>query len=78
MAKLMDYKDIHHTMVIRGTTGHMAPEYLRTGELSEKTDVFGYGAMLLELVTGQRSYDDSRSANGDHVILLDWVSICNS
>lgn len=39
-----------------GTVGHIAPEYFSTGESSEKTDVFWYGAMLLELVTGQMAF----------------------
>ncbi|KAF3972717.1 hypothetical protein CMV_003802 [Castanea mollissima] len=49
------------------------PEYLSTGKSSEKTDVFGYGVMLLELITGQRAFDLARLANDDDVMLLDWV-----
>ncbi|CAL5379613.1 unnamed protein product [Camellia sinensis] len=54
LAKLMDYKDTHVTTVVRVTIGHIAPEYLSTGKSSEKTNVFGYGVMLLELIIGQR------------------------
>lgn len=75
LAKLMDYKDTHVTTAVRGTIGHIAPEYLSTGKSSEKTDVFGYGVMLLELITGQRAFDLARLANDDDVMLLDWVSI---
>eukprot|EP01018_Ginkgo_biloba_P029207 Gb_23247 [translate_table: standard] len=53
--------------------GHIAPEYLSTGRSSEKTDVFGYGIMLLELVTGQRAIDFSRLEEEDEVLLLDHV-----
>lgn len=74
LAKLMDYKDTHVTTAVRGTIGHIAPEYLSTGKSSEKTDVFGYGIMLLELITGQRAFDLARLANDDDVMLLDWVS----
>ncbi|KAI3497460.1 hypothetical protein L1887_40076 [Cichorium endivia] len=73
LAKLMDYKDTHVTTAVRGTIGHIAPEYLSTGKSSEKTDVFGYGVMLLELITGQRAFDLARLANDDEVMLLDWV-----
>uniref|UniRef100_A0A0D6QZL3 non-specific serine/threonine protein kinase n=1 Tax=Araucaria cunninghamii TaxID=56994 RepID=A0A0D6QZL3_ARACU len=73
LAKLMDYKDTHVTTAVRGTIGHIAPEYLSTGKSSEKTDVFGYGIMLLELITGQRAFDLARLANDDDVMLLDWV-----
>lgn len=75
LAKLMDYKDTHVTTAVRGTIGHIAPEYLSTGKSSEKTDVFGYGVMLLELITGQRAFDLARLANDDDVMLLDWVCI---
>ena len=75
LAKLMDYKDTHVTTAVRGTIGHIAPEYLSTGKSSEKTDVFGYGVMLLELITGQRAFDLARLANDDDVMLLDWVGI---
>ncbi|XP_059297100.1 BRASSINOSTEROID INSENSITIVE 1-associated receptor kinase 1-like isoform X2 [Lycium ferocissimum] len=73
LAKLMDYKDTHVTTAVCGTIGHIAPEYLSTGKSSEKTDVFGYGVMLLELITGQRAFDLARLANDDDVMLLDWV-----
>ncbi|KAJ6847401.1 LRR receptor kinase BAK1-like [Iris pallida] len=54
--------------------GHIAPEYLSTGKCSEKTDVFAYGIMLLELITGPRAFDLARLANDDDVMLLDWVN----
>lgn len=73
LARLMDYKDTHVTTAVRGTIGHIAPEYLSTGKSSEKTDVFGYGITLLELITGQRAFDLARLANDDDVMLLDWV-----
>ncbi|KAK9902270.1 hypothetical protein M0R45_001778 [Rubus argutus] len=73
LAKLMDYEDTHVTTAVRGTIGHIAPEYLSTGKSSEKTDVFGFGVMLLELITGQRAFDLARLANDDDVMLLDWV-----
>ncbi|KAK4480112.1 hypothetical protein RD792_013169 [Penstemon davidsonii] len=73
LAKLMDHKDTHVNTTLCGTIGHIAPEYLSTGNCSEKTDIFGYGVMLLELITGQRAFDLARLANDDDVMLLDWV-----
>ncbi|KAE8730214.1 Protein NSP-INTERACTING KINASE 1 [Hibiscus syriacus] len=52
LAKLLDHRDSHVTTTVRGTVGHIAPEYLSTGQSSEKTDVFGFGILLLELITG--------------------------
>ncbi|KAK6915984.1 Protein kinase domain, partial [Dillenia turbinata] len=73
LAKLMDNKDTHVTTAVCGTIGHIAPEYISTGKSSEKTDVFGYGMMLLELITRQRAIDLIGLANVDDVMLLDWV-----
>ncbi|CAA2998777.1 NSP-INTERACTING KINASE 1-like isoform X2 [Olea europaea subsp. europaea] len=47
---LLDHHDSHITTAVRGTVGHIAPEYLSTGQSSEKTDVFGFGILLLELI----------------------------
>ncbi|XP_031393486.1 BRASSINOSTEROID INSENSITIVE 1-associated receptor kinase 1-like isoform X3 [Punica granatum] len=73
LAKLMHYRDTHVTTAVRGTIGHIAPEYLSTGVASDKTDVFGYGIMLLEILTGQRAFDLARLADDEDVMLLDWV-----
>ncbi|XP_052204898.1 probable LRR receptor-like serine/threonine-protein kinase At5g63710 isoform X2 [Diospyros lotus] len=73
LAKLVDTKLTHVTTQIRGTMGHIAPEYLSTGKSSEMTDVFGYGITLLELVTGQRAIDFSRLEEEEDVLLLDHI-----
>ncbi|XP_071724782.1 probable LRR receptor-like serine/threonine-protein kinase At5g63710 [Rutidosis leptorrhynchoides] len=73
LAKLVDTKLTHVTTQIRGTMGHIAPEYLSTGKSSEKTDVFGYGVTLLELVTGQRAIDFARLEEEEDVLLLDHI-----
>ncbi|PHU17748.1 Protein NSP-INTERACTING KINASE 3 [Capsicum chinense] len=72
LAKLLDHRDSHVTTAVRGTVGHIAPEYLSTGQSSEKTDVFGFGILLLELITGQKAVDFGRGANQKGV-MLDWV-----
>ncbi|XVE86437.1 hypothetical protein DITRI_Ditri18aG0034200 [Diplodiscus trichospermus] len=73
LAKLVDSRLTHVTTQVRGTMGHIAPEYLSTGKSSEKTDVFGYGVMLLELVTGQRAIDYARLDEEEDVLLLDHI-----
>ncbi|XAR65086.1 Non-specific serine/threonine protein kinase [Bertholletia excelsa] len=69
LAKLLDHHDSHVTTAVRGTVGHIAPEYLCTGQSSEKTDVFGFGILLLELITGQKALDFGRAANQKGVML---------
>ncbi|XP_076953954.1 protein NSP-INTERACTING KINASE 1-like isoform X2 [Bidens hawaiensis] len=72
LAKLLDHQDSHVTTAVRGTVGHIAPEYLFTGQSSDKTDVFGFGILLLELITGQRALEFGKAVNQKGAI-LDWV-----
>ncbi|EYU28925.1 hypothetical protein ABFS82_12G084500 [Erythranthe guttata] len=72
LAKLLDHCDSHVTTAVRGTVGHIAPEYLSTGQSSEKTDVFGFGILLLELITGQRALEFGKGSNQKGA-MLDWV-----
>ncbi|XP_047979727.1 receptor-like cytosolic serine/threonine-protein kinase RBK1 isoform X2 [Salvia hispanica] len=44
---------------IEGTFGYMAPEYFMHRLVNEKTDVFAFGVLLLELITGRRAVDSS-------------------
>lgn len=76
LAKLLDHRDSHVTTAVRGTVGHIAPEYLSTGQSSEKTDVFGFGILLLELITGQRAIDFGKASNQKGA-MLDWVKKIN-
>ena len=73
LAKLVDVRKTNVTTQVRGTMGYIAPEYLSTGKSSERTDVFGYGVMMLELVTGQRAIDFSRAEKENDLLLLDHV-----
>uniref|UniRef100_A0A2P2IJB9 non-specific serine/threonine protein kinase n=1 Tax=Rhizophora mucronata TaxID=61149 RepID=A0A2P2IJB9_RHIMU len=72
LAKLLDRRDSHVTTAVRGTVGHIAPEYLSTGQSSEKTDVFGFGILLLELITGQKALNAGKGLVQKGMI-LDWV-----
>ncbi|GJX39244.1 probable LRR receptor-like serine/threonine-protein kinase [Tanacetum coccineum] len=73
LAKLLDHADSHVTTEVRGTVGHIAPEYLSTGQSSEKTDVFGFGILLLELITGMRAFEFGKTVNQKGA-MLEWVS----
>ncbi|CAA7014122.1 unnamed protein product [Microthlaspi erraticum] len=73
LAKLLDQRDSHVTTAVRGTIGHIAPEYLSTGQSSEKTDVFGFGILILELVTGHHKMIDQGNGQVRKGMILTWV-----
>ncbi|CAN6439215.1 unnamed protein product [Victoria cruziana] len=50
---------------IRGTPGYMDPEYVVTQELTEKSDIYSYGVLLLELITARKAIQESRN-------LVEW------
>ncbi|MCH90719.1 LRR receptor-like kinase, partial [Trifolium medium] len=72
LAKLLDHADSHVTTAVRGTVGHIAPEYLSTGQSSEKTDVYGFGILLLELITGMTALEFGKTLNQKGA-MLEWV-----
>ncbi|KAK7304129.1 hypothetical protein RJT34_15194 [Clitoria ternatea] len=72
LAKLLDHADSHVTTAVRGTVGHIAPEYLSTGQSSEKTDIFGFGILLLELITGMTALEFGKTLNQKGA-MLEWV-----
>ncbi|RZB89080.1 Cysteine-rich receptor-like protein kinase 26 isoform B [Glycine soja] len=53
-----------NTSKIVGTYGYMAPEYISQGQFSVKSDVFSFGVLVLEIVSGQKN---SGFQHGDHV-----------
>ena len=71
LAKLSHGNDTHVSTRVMGTFGYLAPEYASSGKLTEKSDVFSYGVMLLELLTGRRPAD--RASYGAEDCLVDWV-----
>lgn len=69
-------EDTHVSTRIMGTYGYAAPEYIATGHLYVKSDVYGFGVVLLEMLTGKRAVDTKRP-NGQQN-LVDWAKPCLS
>lgn len=71
LAKLVSTNDTHVTMTVGGTFGYVAPEFAKSGHATDKVDVYSYGVVLLELLSGRRAVDESMS--DEYANLAGWV-----
>ncbi|KAJ4850211.1 Cell division control protein 2 [Turnera subulata] len=62
----------HISTAIAGTLGYMAPEYLAHGQLTEKVDVYSFGVLLLETVTGRQNNRSRTTEYADSLVTLTW------
>ncbi|CAA2983667.1 probable serine threonine- kinase Cx32, chloroplastic [Olea europaea subsp. europaea] len=62
----------HVTTRVYGTEGYAAPEYVATGHLYVKSDVYGFGVVMLEMLTGLRVLDPNRPDGQQN--LIEWVT----
>ncbi|PKA48900.1 putative receptor-like protein kinase [Apostasia shenzhenica] len=73
LAKLLGAGKSHITTRVMGTFGYVAPEYANTGLLNEKSDIYSFGVVLLEAITGRDPVDYGRPAN--EVNLVEWLKV---
>lgn len=61
----------HVSTRVMGTYGYAAPEYVMTGHLTARSDVYGFGVVLLEMLIGRRAMDKSRPSREHN--LVEWA-----
>nr|AKV93696.1 clade XI lectin receptor kinase [Nicotiana benthamiana] len=71
LARLYEHGSNPCTTRVVGTLGYLAPELPRTGRATEKSDVFAFGALLLEVVCGRRPIESK--AGPEELVLVDMV-----
>ncbi|KAI3526142.1 hypothetical protein L1887_05369 [Cichorium endivia] len=58
----------HVSTRVMGTYGYCAPDYAMTGQLTFKSDIYSFGVVLLELITGRKAIDNTRSAAEQNLV----------
>ncbi|KAK1435166.1 hypothetical protein QVD17_00926 [Tagetes erecta] len=71
LAKLYDDKRTHISTRVAGTIGYLAPEYAMRGHLTSKVDVFGFGVVCLEILSGRPNSDEK--VDPERKYLLQWA-----
>ncbi|XP_047979861.1 L-type lectin-domain containing receptor kinase S.4-like [Salvia hispanica] len=71
LAKLYEHGANPSTTKVVGTLGYLAPELTKTGKPTTSSDVYAFGALLLEVVCGRRPIE--AKALPEELVLVDWV-----
>ncbi|CAK9235993.1 unnamed protein product [Sphagnum troendelagicum] len=61
------------TKYIAGTFGYLSPEYASLGELTTKVDVYSFGILLLEIISGRKSIDDTLPPEEMYLVKWAWT-----
>ncbi|CAA2984542.1 cysteine-rich receptor kinase 10 [Olea europaea subsp. europaea] len=73
MARIFDVdQSVENTIKIAGTYGYMAPEYAIHGQFSVKSDVFSFGVLILEIISGKKSNGFYKSHGTRDLISYAW------
>ncbi|XP_044470528.1 cysteine-rich receptor-like protein kinase 18 [Mangifera indica] len=73
MAKLFEMDQIQgDTSRVVGTFGYMAPEYIKHGQFSVKSDVFSFGVLVLEIISGQKNSSFGNEEQAQDLLTYAW------
>ncbi|XP_062095557.1 L-type lectin-domain containing receptor kinase IV.1-like [Humulus lupulus] len=75
LARSYDHGADPETTHVAGTFGYLSPEHTRTGKATTSSDVFSFGAFLLEVACGRRPIERKGSSE-EELVLVDWVFSC--
>ncbi|CAO2046114.1 unnamed protein product [Urochloa humidicola] len=71
LAKLLGSERSYVTTRVMGTFGYVAPEYAGTGMLNETSDIYSFGILIMEIISGRVPVDYNRPPG--EVNLVDWL-----
>ncbi|KAE9607076.1 putative protein kinase RLK-Pelle-DLSV family [Lupinus albus] len=72
LARSLQEDKTHISTAIAGTLGYLAPEYLAHGQLTEKADIYSFGVVLLEIVTGRQNNRSKTLEYTDSLVIVTW------
>ncbi|KAK8947447.1 putative serine/threonine-protein kinase [Platanthera zijinensis] len=73
LAKLLGSERSYVTTRVMGTFGYVAPEYASTGMLNERSDVYSFGILIMEIISGRNPVDYNRPPG--EVNLVEWLKV---
>ena len=74
MLKVATFCILRLLLMIVDFSSYLAPEYFQHGKVSDKTDVYAFGVVLLELITGRKPIEAARPSGEEN--LVQWVCNC--
>lgn len=72
LAKLLPANVTHVSTRVAGTLGYLAPEYAIRGQLTRKSDIYSFGVLLLEIVSGKCNTDKLLPQEGQYLLRRAW------